>query len=1104
MIIESDFEFLFTDSVWMRAQQYARTKRVTYLGVNRAGRNKNEKYFFSVTGSSNNEYTVTIWSDEFDGDIEANCTCPYDRDGYCKHVGAALINGITDEIFTLIDYMGEPVDKPPKELTESRYREGKVKVEPELLIDLSKSQKIDTKPIRTSANRLERIGSSLPDTLFPESADATTKDAAEPARYFLVFIVELNNASYGYGYVYTHDSLKILPGVRYIKKDGTPGRYESYRDSLPLLPLTDSERNILTWLLDTESKGVPFGYVLPHLVRDPTLRIVVKTRRTYAPLEIKVLAHTQVLFGFAGLQNNNEPIFRPGLVFNSSKTEPDSTTSDVDTPVPVASVTYGESGIGVYFYSEVENTIYHTREANLGARHLTRILNTYKTYNVDDIRAIAETLDPVFLTVTPPRGKILVKSTQPALSLYIESRTWGILVHPSFTYGNQTVDVNEAAQLLTDERIDDTLTVHRRDFVSEDSRIKWFRALCGEEIRSFHPYSLQMDIPEFLFRYGEACVDGNVSLFLKGDDKAIKRAGSFNIVATSDIDWLDLKIRIDGHEIAPGDIDLFRGTVSVDGAYQLLDTETLEKLRTLYASGKAGKNSIQLSRFDLATISQIDSLIEADEDLDLTRIRSALTKLERGFEAKQLRRPKRMVGTLRTYQKEGVKWLQFLAEFGFGGILADDMGLGKTIQAITLLAHLEEEGTAGQYLVVAPVSTIPNWIREIERFAPDMRAYPHIGADRPNDSKDFGSYRGVVVTSYHTLQRDIELFESITWSQLILDESQALKNPTSKTHRTVRKLSFDRVLAMSGTPVENNIQELWSVMSILNPGLLGSKTEFLKKFRKPISDGDQTVVDNLRGKLRPFFLRRTKEQVATDLPPKEEVSIDVSLSPIERKFYDALKEKLRDEVRSFLMSDEPFRAANAILTALTKLRQAAIAPVLVGGPNYSSKLDAVIEKLEEGVLEGHKILIFSQYVRILQMLVDRVEKQQWAYRYLDGSIPSSKRKKIIDDFQSNPDVNVFLISLKAGGVGINLTEADYVFLVDPWWNPAVESQAIDRSHRIGQTKPVFAYRFISEDTIEQRILELQESKRELVKNVIGGDTSMFKSLSKDEIIGLFE
>jgi SNF2 family DNA or RNA helicase len=385
-----------------------------------------------------------------------------------------------------------------------------------------------------------------------------------------------------------------------------------------------------------------------------------------------------------------------------------------------------------------------------------------------------------------------------------------------------------------------------------------------------------------------------------------------------------------------------------------------------------------------------------------------------------------------------------------------------------------------------------------------MPAYPHLGPERPTESEDVVSYRGIVVTSYHTLQRDIELFEPITWSQLILDESQALKNPISKTHKTVRRLSFARILAMSGTPVENNIQELWSIMSILNPGLLGTKADFMRRFRKRISDGDENAVDTLRAKLRPFLLRRTKEQVAADLPAKEEVSIDVSLSITERKFYSALKEKLRDEVRNALMSDGAFQAANMILTALNKLRQAAIAPHLVGGPSQSSKLDAVIERLDESVSEGHKILVFSQYVRVLQLLVKRVEQHKWTYRYLDGSTPAKKRKTVIDEFQNDPGVNIFLISLKAGGIGINLTEADYVFLVDPWWNPAVESQAIDRTHRIGQTKPVFAYRFISADTIEQRILELQETKRELVRNVIGENTSIFKSLSKDEIIGLFE
>jgi superfamily II DNA or RNA helicase len=1102
MLIDSDFHLLFSDHVWERAQQYACAKRATYLGVNRTGKGaKSERRFFSVSGSNDDEYTVAIWPAQYRGDFEASCTCPYDWDEYCKHIGAAIITGLDDDVFSLIDYSGEPVDKPAHgKKTGAKDPVGIHETPKELLFDLSKA--LSTKPGKRMplSDALGQFHASGRDTLFPESSDTPVndvKDGKAPRVYSLVFFVQYDgDARYSYGHTSTRDPLKASPGARYIKLDGTPGRYESYRDSQTFTPMTDSERNLLTWLLDTESRSVPFGYVLPHLVNDRNLRIVMKERNSYVPVSIEELQGVRVSFAFDELLNEYTPTFRPQLVFESGGIQGE--------PVPVGTIEYGESGVGLYFLSETERVIYYTKSGILDARYLTRILDRYETYTIDDIRLISDAMIFPFLKVDPPKGKILIKLGQPELTLYLEARSGGIIVHPAFAYGTRTIDAGVGAQLLTDMRADDTLNVHRRDFGTEDRLLKWFRDLCANENKSFHLFALQMDVPEFLFRYGEACVNAGVHLFLRGDNKPIKRSGSFNIVASSGIDWLDLKLRIDDSDVSPGDIDLSRGTVTIDGAYQLLDTDTLERLRVLYESGKQGKESIQLSRFDLATISRLDSVMETEDNIDLTRIRSAIAKLDRGFDTKRLRRPKGMIGTLRPYQKSGVKWLQFLSEYGFGGILADDMGLGKTIQAITLLAHLAEQGVEGPYLVIAPVSTIPNWIREIQRFVPSMPAYPHIGPDRPSSPDDVISYPGVVVTSYHTLQRDVELFEPVAWAQLILDESQALKNPAAKSHRAVRRLSYDRVLAMSGTPVENNIQELWSIMSILNPGLLGTKTDFMKRFRKRIADGDENVIETLRSKLRPFLLRRTKEQVATDLPRKEEVAIEVSLSSTERKFYNALKERLRDEVRSVLMSDQPFLAANVILTALTKLRQAAIAPSLVGGPSRSSKIDAVIEKLDESVSEGHKILVFSQYVRILRMLEERVRHAGWSYRYLDGSVSVKKRKTIIDEFQTDSSVDIFLISLKAGGVGINLTGADYVFLVDPWWNPAVESQAIDRTHRIGQTKPVFAYRFISTDTIEHRILELQETKRELVKNIIGGDASTFRSLSKDEIIGLFE
>jgi superfamily II DNA or RNA helicase len=1096
MVISTDYHTLFSDNIWDRAKEYASGNRVTYLGVTREIRERGEKHVFSVSGSNRSEYTVIIRPGAYRGDFYATCTCPYDWENYCKHIGASIIIGLEEGIFSLIDYNGASVAHPVAAAKNAPRDPAIVRgEEKDLLFDLSNlpGKKTSRKALPSEVLGRRYAGR---DTLFPDPPATPEPTGKTPRSYLLSFMIGSSDYPYHYGYSGCRDPLAVTPGAQYVKQDGSPGRYESYRDGQTFISLSDSERNLLTWLLDSETRSVPFGYALPRLLRDSTLRIARKINNTCVPASIEELQAIHITFEFGGLRTGDEPSFLPRVAFESHGALKES--------VPVSAVSYGESGIGLYLYVENDGVIYYTSGDSLDSRYLTRMLDRRDGYTINDILSIVEAIRSSFLKIEPPKGKILIKHTAPRLALYLAPRSGGTLVYPAFTYGSRTTETESAASLLKDDYVDDTLLVHRRDPHAEGALLKWFVDLCSRDIVGFHTYGLQMEVSEFLFRYGDACFNAGVDLFLKGDKRPISRSGSFSIVASSGIDWLDLRILVGGREVLPGDIDLVTGTVTVEGMFQLVDAETLARLRTLYESGRPGKESIRLSRFDLATLSGIEPLLEAGEGADLTRMRSALAGLARGFDTRQLRRPKGMVGTLRPYQKAGLKWLQFLAEFGFGGILADDMGLGKTIQAIALLAHLAERGIEGPYLVIAPVSTISNWVREIQRFAPGISAYPHIGPERPSDGELIVSYRGVVVTSYHTLQRDIELFEQVKWSQLILDESQSLKNPASKSHRTVRRLDFSRVLAMSGTPVENNIQELWSVMSILNPGLLGTKTEFLKRFRKRISEGDEQTIEKLRTKLRPFLLRRTKDQVASDLPAKEEVSIDVSLSSAETAFYDALKARLREEVMSILLSDEPFRAAQVILTALTKLRQAAIAPSLVGGPAGSSKLDEVMNRLDEAVSEGHKILVFSQYVRVLQMLVARVRERKWNHCYLDGSISAASRKRIIDRFRNDPDTPLFLISLKAGGVGINLTEADYVFLVDPWWNPAVESQAIDRTHRIGQTKPVFAYRFLCRGTIEERILELQETKRALVKNVIGEDASMLKSLSKDEIIGLFE
>jgi non-specific serine/threonine protein kinase len=480
------------------------------------------------------------------------------------------------------------------------------------------------------------------------------------------------------------------------------------------------------------------------------------------------------------------------------------------------------------------------------------------------------------------------------------------------------------------------------------------------------------------------------------------------------------------------------------------------------------------------------------------------------------------VGELRPYQKHGFDWLHFLREYKFGGILADDMGLGKTVQMLVYLQSLKEslaEPIGGAQdklreppgerrrsaasLLVVPKSLLANWQREAEKFTPGLRFLEYMGNLRTKDTSVFDNY-DVVLTTYGTMLRDVELLRAYTFSHIILDESQAIKNPLAKSARAARLLQADHRLVMTGTPVENNTFELWSQFAFLNPGLLGNMDYFKREFANPIeSGGDEESAALLRKLVYPFILRRTKEQVAPELPPRSERTVYTDMAPAQKKVYALTRERYRAELLGLIESEGINDARFKILEGLLRLRQIAIHPRLVE-KNYKGeapKFEVLLETLETLQAEKHKALIFSQFVEILRLVRRELEERGIKYVYLDGQTPN--RQSRVDLFQNDPSIPFFLISLKAGGVGLNLTAADYVIHLDPWWNPAVEMQASDRAHRIGQDKPVFVYKIIARDTVEEKILQLQEKKRALVKSIIATEASFFKSLTKEDVRTLF-
>jgi superfamily II DNA or RNA helicase len=578
-----------------------------------------------------------------------------------------------------------------------------------------------------------------------------------------------------------------------------------------------------------------------------------------------------------------------------------------------------------------------------------------------------------------------------------------------------------------------------------------------------------------------------------------------SLAVTSGIDWFELE----GH-VGYGDqrVELpallaaaQRGEEFVtlgDGTMGLLPEEWLRKHGAL---AKLGSNDGGRLRFKSSQVALLDALLAAQPaatwDEAFARSRRELQAFD-GIAP--MDPPESFNGTLRAYQREGLGWLVFLRRFGFGGCLADDMGLGKTVMVLALLDWCRSQhADAGRApsLVVAPRSLVFNWRQEAARFTPGLRVLDYTGSDR-SAARDAIPSHDLVLTTYGTLRRDAAHLASLRFEYVILDEAQAIKNAASASAKAARLLTAAYRLALSGTPIENHLGELWSLFEFLNPGLLGSSSAFVKTGAGRNID-DETVSILSRG-LRPFILRRTKDQVAPELPPKTEQTLYCELERPQRTLYNELRDHYRGTLLAGANGGALGRAKLQVLEALLRLRQAACHPGLIDrarGAEPSAKLDVLIPQIAEAVEEGHKTLVFSQFTSLLALLRTRLDADGVAYEYLDGQ--TRDRESRVARFQTDPQCRLFLISLKAGGVGLNLTAAEYVFLLDPWWNPAVEAQAIDRTHRIGQERHVFAYRLIARDTVEERVLELQQSKRQLADAILTADESLIRNLKREDL-----
>lgn len=709
------------------------------------------------------------------------------------------------------------------------------------------------------------------------------------------------------------------------------------------------------------------------------------------------------------------------------------------------------------------------------------------------------------------------KNYQTERVVYLRQQENYIGITPVMKYGDVEVPVYSRKQLFDTDQNGNPFKIERNE--SAEAR---FTSLIMQQ----HPdFEDQMDGYQYFYLHRDKFLDNN--WFLEAfeiwrnegvtilgfnelkNNKLNPHRAKINIQITSGLDWFNAKLKV-GFGLKEASLKQLHRAIRNkskfvqldDGSMGILPEEWMEKIAAYFNAGEIDEELLKIPKINFTEVTSLfeKEVLSQEVQEELT---SYSTKFSKVKEIPEVNIPADLNAELRDYQHDGLNWLNFLDEFNFGGCLADDMGLGKTIQIIAFILSQREKRGHTTNLIVVPTSLLFNWQEEISRFAPSIKVLLHYGADRPKTITHMPDYE-VVLTTYGILLSDIRFLKNFNFNYIFLDESQTIKNPNSERYKAARLLQSRNRIVLTGTPVENSTFDLYSQLSFACPGLLGSKQYFKDIYAIPIDKFEYSKrALELQQKIKPFILRRTKKQVAKELPEKTETVIYCEMNTEQRKIYDAYEKELREFIAAN-DDDDLNKNSMHVLTGLTRLRQICNSPVLMK-EGYSGENAVKIEILMEQILgksKDHKILVFSQFVGMLDLIKAELERHSIQFEYLTGQ--TKDRGEKVDNFQKNDDIRVFLISLKAGGVGLNLTQADYIYLVDPWWNPAAENQAIDRSYRIGQTKNVIAVRMICSNTVEEKILTLQKKKKQLAQNLLTTDGKKLQGLSKQDLMDLLK
>ncbi|MBN2628826.1 MAG: DEAD/DEAH box helicase [Spirochaetales bacterium] len=902
--------------------------------------------------------------------------------------------------------------------------------------------------------------------------------------------------------------LLIRPVLRHILSDGREGNISDWKKEKLTAPLTEEQEKALYRITNEAERGsgIPARELTAML---ETLPLCYGTRGL--PVEPQRFDSMLISFKLFSYLPDRGVIFQP--LFSLCREEKALTR-------PLSRDRLEIAGGSVLHLSENRQNLYYFPEEKESSYFIKLLLSRSGGFLEKDLiglQAMAERLGIHRIRLELDHLSTEVREEDPRPILKIRNRSERTEIFFFFRYGDQEIPSQMRENYKT-VQTDENILIYKRNRNREkeflvtltnilEGELQYERGyysgfVAGEESEDLR---LGIDVPRFLSYYGPELKAAGAEVQLENRPIALEGEISFKVSRDSDLLKVNAEVTID-EETARMMLDEHYaelGLVRAGNNYLVLDEAALEQLEKLRSQGLTSEGDLETSLSNIPVLETLSKATEGEEDM-IEQNLMTLRSLENVSTIEETPLPSRFKATLRHYQIHGYNWLNFLHNYGLNGCLADDMGLGKTVQTLAFLQGLKERGELGTSLLITPVVTLPNWEGELQKFAPELEYVRHWGKDRA-DHADHFRHLDLIIVSYQTIRYDIEMFLDREYDYIILDEGHYIKNASSQTFRSIIRLKSRHRLSLTGTPIENNTSELWSQMTFLNPGLLGTMREFQERFAIPIEkQQDEDAAGILRKTVFPFILRRKKEEVAPDLPPREEILHYLDMSSEQEEIYNRQKDFYRALVDGLIEREGLQKSSIEIFSYILKMRQLAIHPPMLGD-DYSHipscKMDSLVNLLDKLRQEDHKVLIFSQFLGTLNYLSRLCESRNWLYSHITGE--TEDRKEEINRFQHNPDVRIFLLSLKAGGIGINLTAADYVILFDPWWNPAVEQQAIDRAYRIGQKRKVITYKFITRHTIEEKILTMQEEKKDLADRIITEEQGFMKNLTGREILDLF-